>query len=446
MTRMANAFVLSCLLLVGTKTVLFIFSLSFRRRVFDARFKQGAWEMDVVKAWASIVTAKEPSHKGAFQQFKDVVKTAYTVATTGAIHRRAVESSASLEQGETVFIPQMVQDGAGPGDFLPEELPRPDEFEPRLCASDVAELIKTRRGCRELAQELIRGTIAGRETGELGMVDKMDFVRMFGDDNGDAAYQVFADPRGITLLTLRRRLISLYTRKNLLSQSLADALEALERLSKLIMGIIGVVCFVMICASITDVSGWVTTLVAVWAGAAFALQNSIKTLVESIIFLFLTHPFDVGDVVLLDTQVLTVEKLGLMTTVFVTRDGRQTCWANTVLAAKPIVNFARSEAQSEIIKWEVDPTVFDAFKRNMFKTHLTEVLVSMERDFYPKCDLYIESWDKTKMMLAFNLEHKTNWQEWDKKVQRTSRFLEAAGTILHELSVSVSSPLVASAM
>jgi hypothetical protein len=432
MTRMANAFVLSSLLLVGTKTVLFIFSLSFRRRLFDARFKQGAWELDVVKAWASLVLTKEPVQRGAFEQFKNVVKSAYTVATTGSIPKRVIESSVSLEQGETVFIPQMVQDGAGPGDLLPEELPQLDS-DVQIKATDVGELIQTKRGCRLLAQELIRGTIAGRGDGEKGLVDKEDFIRMF-DVAGEATYCVFADARGITPLTLRRRLIALHTRKSLLSQSLADALEALDRLTKLIMGIIGVVCFVMISASITDVSGWVTTLVAVWAGAAFALQNSIKTLVESIIFLFLTHPFDVGDTVFLDTQILTVEKLGLMTTVFVTLDGRQTYCANTVLAAKQIVNFTRSQSQSELIKWEVKGSVFDAFKRNKLKTILLEVLISMERDFYPKCDLYVESWVGENMILAFNLEHKTNWQDWEKKVQRTSRFVEVSGTIVSSLS------------
>ena len=63
-----------------------------------------------------------------------------------------------------------------------------------------------------------------------------------------------------------------------------------------------------------------TSLVSVLVSLAFVIGNSAKSGFESIIFLFVVHPFDVGDRVLVrleaEKENLIVHKMHLLTTVF----------------------------------------------------------------------------------------------------------------------------------
>jgi small-conductance mechanosensitive channel len=57
--------------------------------------------------------------------------------------------------------------------------------------------------------------------------------------------------------------------------------------------------------------------ISLWAGLLFAIGGIIKNLVESVIFLFATHPYDVGDRVVIDNQdPVYVKEFGLITTTF----------------------------------------------------------------------------------------------------------------------------------
>ena len=54
------------------------------------------------------------------------------------------------------------------------------------------------------------------------------------------------------------------------------------------------------CAQV-DVNKVYVTLSSIILAFAFVFGNNIRNLYESVIFLFVVHPYDVGDVLLIDT-------------------------------------------------------------------------------------------------------------------------------------------------
>ena len=83
---------------------------------------------------------------------------------------------------------------------------------------------------------------------------------------------------------------------------------------------------------------------------------------ESVVFLFIVHPFDVGDTIAVGPSVgngggerCVVEEIALLTTTLRRLgDGSTAAWPNEALAAGPLVNLSRSGPRCEAMKVLVD--------------------------------------------------------------------------------------------
>jgi small-conductance mechanosensitive channel len=82
-------------------------------------------------------------------------------------------------------------------------------------------------------------------------------------------------------------------------------------------------------------------LATIILGFSFVFGNSAQTLFESLIFIFSTHVFDVGDLVLIDDQALEVKEFGLFSTTFRRVDGQEIVAPNSVLASDKLIHNLR---------------------------------------------------------------------------------------------------------
>ena len=73
----------------------------------------------------------------------------------------------------------------------------------------------------------------------------------------------------------------------------------------------------------------------------------------SIIFLFIKHPYDVGDRVKVDDDTYTVKEIRLLSTIFLDGDNALVQAPNTVLNGKFLINFRRSPEMSEPFTFDV---------------------------------------------------------------------------------------------
>ena len=107
---------------------------------------------------------------------------------------------------------------------------------------------------------------------------------------------------------------------------------------------------------------WVTASSALLS-FVFIFGNSLRGIYESVVFLFVVHPFDVGDVVVplggasgaTAGEAARVEGIRLLTTELVRlSDGARGCWPNAKLAAEPVLNLSRSGPKAESFRVVVD--------------------------------------------------------------------------------------------
>lgn len=95
--------------------------------------------------------------------------------------------------------------------------------------------------------------------------------------------------------------IKVYLERKSLAHSLNDAKTAIEELNRLLSGVLVIVIIIVWLLMM----GFLTTKVLVFISSqllvvVFVFGNTAKTVFEAIIFVFVMHPFDVGDRCVID--------------------------------------------------------------------------------------------------------------------------------------------------
>ena len=148
-----------------------------------------------------------------------------------------------------------------------------------------------------------------------------------------------------------------------------------------------------------------TTAYTLMIALSFIFKSAASNLFDSIVFLFATHPFDTGDRIVVDSDIITVNKLGLFSTLFTRVDGTETMVANSKLGSVMITNFRRSAPQYENasleVGWNTSLEQLDALEERM-----NEWLQKDERRmFSPSCSIVISSFE---YMRKININSKSS--------------------------------------
>eukprot|EP00891_Asterochloris_glomerata_P001949 jgi/Astpho2/1949/gw1.00038.393.1_t len=93
---------------------------------------------------------------------------------------------------------------------------------------------------------------------------------------------------------------------------------------------------------------------SIFLAFTFVFGNSLRNLYESIVFLFVIHPYDVGDALFINTEWSMVEEIALQYTMVQRYDGVRIWWPNHVLCNGAVMNISRSGFRWESYKLLVD--------------------------------------------------------------------------------------------
>ncbi|KAI8143932.1 Mechanosensitive ion channel-domain-containing protein [Fennellomyces sp. T-0311] len=262
-------------------------------------------------------------------------------------------------------------------------------------------------------------------------------------EEAEKAFAVFdRDGNGnLTRREFRDTVLRIYKERKALAQSVRDTSQALGKIDTMLL-IISIISTVFISLAIFHVDLWqaLVPLGSFLLALTFIFGNSCKNTFESVMFLFVTHPYDAGDYLLIDNQFLLVHELGLMGTVFIRGDGQQVYAPTTVLMTKLIVNVRRSGDMGESIVLNIDfRTPTDQLM--LLKKRLTEWVDSESRDYAPGFDVRVtDIIDVNQIILTMWLPHKGNWQDLGKRFQRRTKFMIAVKDILTELNIRYELP------
>ncbi|XVE62379.1 hypothetical protein DITRI_Ditri06bG0113800 [Diplodiscus trichospermus] len=240
----------------------------------------------------------------------------------------------------------------------------------------------------------------------------------------------------ISKSSFRNWVVHAYVERKALAHSLNDtktAVQQLHRLASAVVIVIIIVVSLLVMGVATVKVVFVVTSQLLILG--FMFQNTCKTMFESIIFVFVMHPFDVGDRCVIDGVQMIVEEMNILTTVFLRYDMEKIYYPNSVLLTKPISNFRRSPDMGDTVDFTIDAST-PVEDINALKKAIQLYIESKPKYWSPKHTLIfkeIENMDKMKLVLC--VQHTMNHQNYGEKSTRRSELVFELKKIFETLGI-----------
>ncbi|KAJ9480343.1 EF-hand domain-containing protein [Pseudozyma hubeiensis] len=254
-----------------------------------------------------------------------------------------------------------------------------------------------------------------------------DIIHCFPDaTTAEAAFEIFdRDLNGdITKDELESACIEIHRERLALQLSMRDVDSAVGRLDSIFMSVFVLIAAIIIAAMLSIAfSTLVTSFGTLILGLSWLIGSTAQETLGAIIFLFVKHPYDVGDRVDVGDDAYIVKEMRLLTTVFKTTNGKNVMISHNLLATKPIVNLRRSGAIEETFKFEVAYSTSFA-QIEALRTKMVHWLDGEKRDFLPGLDINVVDFqEQGSLLLSAGIRYKSNWQQGGLKAQRRNRWL-----------------------
>ncbi|KAI3840530.1 hypothetical protein MKX03_007224 [Papaver bracteatum] len=235
---------------------------------------------------------------------------------------------------------------------------------------------------------------------------------------------------------LRNWVVKVYLERKSLGHSLNDAQTAVRELNK----IASVIVLVMIVIVWVLLMGIATTQFLVFISSqmllvVFVFGNMAKTVFEGIIFVFIMHPFDVGDRCLVDNVQMVVEEMNILSTVFLRYDNQKMYFPNSVLATKIIGNFNRSPFMGDAVEFNVNVAT-SVETIGELKARIKMYIESKPQHWSPNHTVVVlEIVNVHDLKMALYLSHTMNHQNMGEKNNRRSDLVFELKKIFVELKI-----------
>jgi small-conductance mechanosensitive channel len=258
---------------------------------------------------------------------------------------------------------------------------------------------------------------------------------------------------------LRRVIESILQERFGLAKSMQSIETALGRIDGIFSFAVFFSAAILLALLFTGVGESLTALTAFVSALSFVFASSAGQLFESIVFLLIIHPFDVGDRVYIALGTnsippfgevgmdnLLVSSMHVLSTEFERWDGVKVYVPNYVLANRPIFNVRRSGPINDFLRIQIDyntPTERIAEFRRRVDTFCKKE--SADFTGYSRVNIeYMENCNRLGMFVV--VQHRTNWQDYDLQLARRTKVFTFVKAVLDELAVGYLPPLQRVAM
>uniref|UniRef100_A0A061SMR3 MscS-Like mechanosensitive ion channel MSCL15 n=1 Tax=Tetraselmis sp. GSL018 TaxID=582737 RepID=A0A061SMR3_9CHLO len=173
----------------------------------------------------------------------------------------------------------------------------------------------------------------------------------------------------------------------------------------------------------------------IWAGfsafsasalaLSFVFGNSIKNMFESMLFLFVQHPYDIGDWIILDGTPMEVVQISLLNTTFYDNVSQPTIVPNVALMSRMITNISRCDSHQEALYFDVDIGMATVVKDEV-RHRLFELTKNHPNDFKtsPLWVAYIGTSTNLKAKLLVMWTYACAPAEWNRRIPLRDRAIQ----------------------
>ncbi|KAJ0742119.1 putative mechanosensitive ion channel MscS, LSM domain superfamily [Helianthus annuus] len=266
-----------------------------------------------------------------------------------------------------------------------------------------------------------------------------DLMRFLREDEALKAIRLFdaeSETKGISKGTLKNWVVNAFRERRALALSLNDTKTAVNKLHQMLNVVVGVL-IIMIWLLILKVA---TTKNFIFLSSqlllvVFVFGNTCKTTFEAIVFLFVMHPYDVGDRCEIDGVQMIVEEMNILTTVFLRYDNQKIIYPNSVLATKPIANYYRSPDMGDAIDFCIHVST-PVEKVALMKERITSYIENKSDHWYPAPLIVVRDVeDMNRLKISIWLSHRMNFQDMGERWQRRALLVEEMIKIFRELDI-----------
>lgn len=266
-----------------------------------------------------------------------------------------------------------------------------------------------------------------------------DLMRFMREDEALKTIRLFEganEGKGISKRALKNWVVNAFRERRALALSLNDtktAVNKLHHMLNVLMAIIIVVIWLLILKVAT--THFFIFLSSQILLVVFMFGNTCKTTFEAIIFLFVMHPFDVGDRIELEGVQMVVEEMNILTTVFLKFDNHKIIYPNSVLATKPIGNYYRSPDMGDAIDFSIHIST-PLEKIALMKERILRHVDNKSDHWYPSPLIIMKDVeDMNRIKWSVWLSHTMNHQDMGERWIRRALLVEEMVKIFRELDI-----------
>ncbi|MBA0822818.1 hypothetical protein Goarm_019598 [Gossypium armourianum] len=266
-----------------------------------------------------------------------------------------------------------------------------------------------------------------------------DIGRFLQEDEALKTMSLFEDAfesRRISKKSLKNWVVNAFRERRALAFTLNDTKTAVNRLHHIVDVVVGII-IVIIWLLILEIA---TSKVLVFFSSqlllvAFVFGNTCKTVFEGIIFLFVMHPFDVGDRCEIDGIQMVAEEMNILTTVFLRYDNQKIMIPNSVLATKAIHNYYRSPDMGDAVEFCIHVKT-PADKIGLMKQRILSYIKHKSDHWCPTpMIIFKELEELNRVRIAIWLQHKMNHQDMGERWARRALLVEEMVKIFNDLDI-----------
>ncbi|KAI1099093.1 Mechanosensitive ion channel-domain-containing protein [Jackrogersella minutella] len=442
--RILGAFFASSAVFLVEKTIIQLISVTYHQRSFANRIKDSKREVFLLGLMYDASRQLFPMYCPEFIEEDELINDSIEIMLAGG--KKGIKSNKS-----GVVTPMRLIGNVGRiGDKvtsvfgnLASEITGKQVFNPNSAHSIVVEALEKIRTSEALAKRIWMSFVV--EGNENLFVD--DIVEVLGPGHREEAEECFgaidADSNGdISLDEMIRKVVEVGKERKAIGNSMKDISQALAVFDQVLLFIVLLIVIFIFLAFFQ--SSFITTLAT--AGTAllslsFVFAVTTQEFLGSCIFLFVKHPYDVGDRVDIagsEKEQLVVEKISLLYTVFNRIDRMQVVQVpNIVLNNLWIENVTRSKAMKEVVDINVSyDTSFEDIE--LLRLEMEKFVRAPEnsRDFQPDIVIGVAGvGDLDKLQLKIAIKHKSNWHNEAIRATRRSKFMCALTLALKRVPI-----------
>ena len=419
------------------KLIIQLISINYHRKQFNARIKESKRNIYVLGLLYEASRYLFPMYCHEFAE-ED-----YTIADQLNLSRSSKTPGGHTRSGSATPMRIIQNVGAGVDKItsvfghVAKEVTGKQVFNPNSAHSIVVEALEKNRTAEALARRIwMSFVVEGRDS-----LLQEDIVDVLGPEAKTEAEEAFwvldRDMNGDVSLDEMILTVTEFGReRKSIASSMHDVDQAINVLDRMLVVVVFIVTILVFVAFLN--ASFVSTLATTGTALlslSFVFSVSAQEVLGSCIFLFVKHPYDIGDRVdigtagCLNQEQFIVEKISLLFTVFRhvqgAAVGRLCQVPNIVLNTLWVENASRSKAMTEQLSIDIAfETSFDDL--NILKNELLTFVTSPEnsRDYQATVDVdVLGTSDQSKLSLLVEVKHKSNWANETIRRSRRSKFM-----------------------